>query len=1099
MADTSRTVKVRFDGSATALGVASKQAEQHLESYRKQTESVDKSLTRIFTTGTKATLALGSVGGAVPILAGVAASTVAASGALLVLPGAALAGAAAYGVLKLATTGFGDAVSAADPAAFAEATKEMAPAAIETATALRGLRPEVVALRQEVQQRFFAGFADDARQLGGTYLPVLRPQLAGISGEFNLMGREAVRALMAPASVTAVNSVLGDTRGIVGDLRPALGNVLTGVLAIGGQGTAEFRGFGASVTDVTARFRDWATEAAKSGRITELIREGKGELRAWGDVAGNVGGILGTIFDGITDDQGNFADGLVETTQALEDFLNTAEGQGALQALGETLRVTADVARTVLMAALRELGPVIVESAPAAQEFARVLGVILVDAIQTVGPMVQDLARFLSENRDVIGTVVPILAGLVLGFKALSIIQSVAGWVGGAATAIGGLGAAAGPVGIAVGIAAAAVYVFTQRQNDAAAAARAHDGAIATLKGTLDEYTGAVTAATVAETSKDIAERKLTDGTTTFAKALRHAGITFVDYTNAASGNAEALAEVNSQLFTAAQRTPGLQELYARWKPRLDEAGVSFDTFTAAAIGNGGAFDELTTKVGASGSGIELWRQDLARAVGPVGELGSALGEYNSVLTEAQEQTRQAAEVSNNFHTILETVKAGLLGLKDGAAPLPPMVAAFTDLGGAAEVAAEAAAKSAAQFGGVSAGAEAARRSMEESRSSFIASATAAGLTADEANRLADQIGLIPAVAETRFETNAAGVAAELQELNAQFGLVPDAKSITVNALTDEARARLEELGFKVTELPNGQVLVEAQTDAARGKLDELVAYGLGLITVVQVDANPDPATGKITSTVQLGNGSIATMMLDALPDPATGKINGTVQYGNGQTATITLDGNPNPATGKVDGVVTYGNGQTARIQVDANTAAANAAIDHAARTRNTRINVTYFVTNSLPSNGGGTRPVQQQALGGLLRPMASGGHLSPMRGGIAQVVPPNTWRIIGDRLRGDEFYIPDDESLRSLSIGAEWARRRGFALMPRRYMQMASGGLLGGSAVATPAPTAMATGDTYVTVILDGEPIRATVRREIDTANRQTARGVRVGAGVTY
>jgi hypothetical protein len=39
------------------------------------------------------------------------------------------------------------------------------------------------------------------------------------------------------------------------------------------------------------------------------------------------------------------------------------------------------------------------------------------------------------------------------------------------------------------------------------------------------------------------------------------------------------------------------------------------------------------------------------------------------------------------------------------------------------------------------------------------------------------------------------------------------------------------------------------------------------------------------------------------------------------------------------------------------------------------------------------------------------------MRGGIAQIVPPNTWRVIGDRVRDDEAYIPINNDPRSHAI----------------------------------------------------------------------------------
>lgn len=83
------------------------------------------------------------------------------------------------------------------------------------------------------------------------------------------------------------------------------------------------------------------------------------------------------------------------------------------------------------------------------------------------------------------------------------------------------------------------------------------------------------------------------------------------------------------------------------------------------------------------------------------------------------------------------------------------------------------------------------------------------------------------------------------------------------------------------------------------------------------------------------------------------------------------------------------------------------------------------------------------QAAGGLIAtpggvtPMASGGNLSPnMSGSVARVVPPNTWRVIGDRMTDDEAFIPINNSSASKAILSETANRMGHALTP-----MADGG----------------------------------------------------------
>ena len=73
---------------------------------------------------------------------------------------------------------------------------------------------------------------------------------------------------------------------------------------------------------------------------------------------------------------------------------------------------------------------------------------------------------------------------------------------------------------------------------------------------------------------------------------------------------------------------------------------------------------------------------------------------------------------------------------------------------------------------------------------------------------------------------------------------------------------------------------------------------------------------------------------------------------------------------------------------------------------------------------------------GGIdLMPMAEGG----VHNNIAEMVKPNTWRIVGDRMDVDEAFIPLDGSRRSWKILAE-----AFNRMPG-VMPMAKGGVLGG------------------------------------------------------
>lgn len=84
---------------------------------------------------------------------------------------------------------------------------------------------------------------------------------------------------------------------------------------------------------------------------------------------------------------------------------------------------------------------------------------------------------------------------------------------------------------------------------------------------------------------------------------------------------------------------------------------------------------------------------------------------------------------------------------------------------------------------------------------------------------------------------------------------------------------------------------------------------------------------------------------------------------------------------------------------------------------------------------------------GHVVIPMGSGG-LTPMAN-LAQKVPPNTWRIVGDRMDVPELYAPLDGSPRSAALIAEAIR-----LWPGGWPGMATGGIASARAGRTPSPT---------------------------------------------
>lgn len=1104
MASTSSTIRIVIDGVTEGLRGAATQSAADLLKLKRSADDTDKSTSKLGRTAQltgKAFLGLGGAGGAVNVLTGIATSAVTASGALLVLPGAALGGVAAITTLKLAFSGFGDAVSAADPKEFAEATKNMGKEAVATAKAVRDLKTPLTELKKEVQNQFFAGLAADTKALGGTYFPVLGRQLPGIASGFGAMAKEAVRALMTPESVRAVNTTLGQTKTVTEDLKPALANVVAGVLQLGEGGAKSFDNFGLSISAATAKFKTWATEANQSGKIADLITRGREEFAKWGDLFSNVGGIVRTIFRGITTDQTDFVGGMVAATGAVRNFLDSTAGQNGLKALGDLLQYTATITRDVFLQSLQSVAPIIAASGPAIQEFATIIGGTLVAAIQVVGPPLQALGNFLADNVGVVQVLGPLILGLVVAFKGLSVLGSLVlplaatviamnavGLATGRATlALRILTLAAGPVGIILGGATIALGIFAAANSGSGDAVAENQQKIEGLKGTLDQFTGAVTDATRTQIANEIVTRQLADGTGTLADGVKRAGISILDYTAAASGNQDALQKVNRTLLDQAEAFIQNDANLGRWRQTVEDAHVPVETLALAVIGNEQAVQDLTDKYGINAGVAKLMVDALRKQSDGLYDVGSALGAYVDQLSEAQKQTKEAAEANRDFNKTLQALKDGLAGLVTGDAPLPAMVAGFQELKRAADDSALSSGRSAEQLGGIEAGARKAAQSMQESRDAFVQSAVGAGIAEDAANRLADEVGLIPAAAEIAYRTNATEVGQELIALKLRFDQVPDGKPIKVDLLSEEAIRKLQELGFTIEKLPNGQFQVIPDTQKAEKALDDLVNKATSSTGTLNYDADATRANNVRTETIRLADGSVGTLTYNADGQPAIVTLNGVKYKVDATTGTLTILGNPGPVENSRANMKAVIDKTTGTITFIPNTGQVDNAI-----TRLKQTTYSTHIINVYTRDGGGSGYVgngaggRLNAIGNLLMPMAAGGMLS---GRVATVVPPNTWRVIGDNMTVPEAFIPLNGSQRSLSILQEAA-----ALMNRAVVPMAAGGVAttgGGGVTSSVVPE--------VRVFIGDTELTGMIRTEIVRAERATVRRARTGSGVTF
>jgi len=452
MADTSRTIKVIFDGSVAGVVAAAAIARKAISAVNDDNTKFGKKFEEVsskFANFTGQFLKFAGIAGAgsSAILTAASATSVlvttvaALAPGVLALPGLLLGAGAAYGVFKLATDGVSKALSGNQ-----KAYEKLLPAAKAFVDTVRSFKPAFDDIRNAVQQEFFKGFNEQLKLTGSVLLPVLREQLPVIAQGFNGIGIEAIKAAGTPFFTGAVKSILANTGTAMGNLRNTLANVMTGFVGLGTVGAQYLPRIATAIDHVAERFKNWVTTGLETGTIKAFVDKAIATFKQLEEVVKNVGSILVEIFKGLNSGlgAGGALDGVVKTTAAIKEFLKTAAAQSALKSLGETVRALADAFRGVLMEALKQIAGIIPQLLPFLKQFATALGGDLITALKIAGPVLQTLAGIMSAFPGISSQVV---IGLLAIGPVTKVFGLLFGAIGKTGKALGSLARFAGHVG----------------------------------------------------------------------------------------------------------------------------------------------------------------------------------------------------------------------------------------------------------------------------------------------------------------------------------------------------------------------------------------------------------------------------------------------------------------------------------------------------------------------------------------------------------------------------------------------------------------------------------------------------------------------------
>ncbi|WP_449475275.1 phage tail tape measure protein [Streptomyces abikoensis] len=662
---------------------------------------------------------------------------------------------------------------------------------------------------------------------------------------------------------------------------------------------------------------------------------------------------------------------------------------------------------------------------------------------QSIGRVGQALA--------VLETRVPVIGQMTAAFRSASgpvngMARALGAGVGSAARGL--MGALGGPWGAALAAAGVGLSLFADHQQKAAQAAAEHQSRISSLTQALRESNGAITDNVRAVAVQQLMDTKVDGGKRRLVDVMGKAGVSVRQLTDAYLSQDGGLDSLEKQLRSTAKAQ---QEWHTG-------ASGSWQTYTDQGVAAARAASALGSVKGEMSKALQD-SKNMADAMGGAGRgAAGAVGpfsQFSDAMRRLSDNTADADSRARALHDALNILAGGSVNLSAAEARLNKSISDAKDgfKGGVDQAegygktlltvdgslstvtrngqrlydtfqnlsttSAEAslAAYQYAQTQGktVPESLQAAQDQMAKAREAAIATAQGYGLSAEQAAKLADAAALVPSQVSILLQT--AGmepVMAQLMAVQQQLKATPDQKSITISSLDNDARVKLESLGFKIRDLPNRQVEVTAPTDGARTNLDALIS---------KLASTPGAKHVAVSAGTQSAISSLEELK---------SKLAGT----HGKTVTVSAP--TQEARDQIEQLgfkITDLHGKDVTVSVPTGSAQSQVSQIQSAINglQDKTVNISIFRTeylNTVRENtwgpyADGYRYGKAEADGGVLEFYADGG---VRENHVAQIAKAGTWRVWAEDETGGEAYLPlaPSKRTRSKAVLAEVARRFG-------------------------------------------------------------------------
>ncbi|NUP02057.1 MAG: peptidoglycan DD-metalloendopeptidase family protein [Nonomuraea sp.] len=290
------------------------------------------------------------------------------------------------------------------------ALSKLSPNARAFVGTLQEMAPAWRGMKLDVQDRLFAGIGTRLQQVGGQILPTVRSGLTGAAGDLNTMGKNALTAVSNLQKTGQLKGVFDGIHTSLSTLSRVPGQLVTGFAQLSVAAQPAFDRMTQGAAGVIDRVMDKLSKKLADGSLTDAINTALDVAIEFGKVLGNIGTIIGGVFDAAGAAGGNFFSTFGAALAEIARIIKMPEVQAALTSIFSALNAVAKLLAGTLGAVIQALLPLLAELAPVVVQLAQMFGPVLVQLADTLGKALMPIIDALLPVVMTLGTV---LVGVV--------------------------------------------------------------------------------------------------------------------------------------------------------------------------------------------------------------------------------------------------------------------------------------------------------------------------------------------------------------------------------------------------------------------------------------------------------------------------------------------------------------------------------------------------------------------------------------------------------------------------------------------------------------------------------------------------------------